>query len=154
MQLLQYAVVEVVDGVPQLIRIRQDVVEGYEAGDEFAIEEIVSGVDRPSAPIRVVVRVGTRAKGSQRPEGRNLPMVIVLFETIHVGDITFVMLVFAQFFLLLFRPFSAVVGILSVEHGQILISNVVPTEIPILPAEIRRLNGGQHVEQILLRPAE
>ena len=80
-------------------------------------------------------------------------MMIVLFEAIHVSDITFVMLVLAQFLLLLFRPFSAV-GILSVEHGQILISNVVPTEITILPAEIRRLDGGQHVEQILFRPTE
>ena len=105
MELLQDAVVEVVHGVPQLIRIFHDVVVRDKAGDKLAVEEVVGRVDSARAPVRVIVGIGTRAKRSQGPIGRDFPVIVVLFEAIHVLNIALKMLVFAHLFPLLLRHF-------------------------------------------------
>ena len=69
-------------------------------------------------------------------------MVVILLETIHVVDIALEMAVFPHLFPLLFGDFAIIVGALPVQHSQILISNVVPTEVTIFSIKIRRLHGG------------
>ena len=149
MQLLQDAVIQIVHGVSQLIRVLPDVVERDEARDKLAIKKIVRIVDGSRAPIRVVVGIGTGTKGSQRPERGNFPMIVVLFETIHVLNVALVMTVFPHPFLLFFGHFVLFSG--AVEHGQIPVADVVPTEIAIFAGMIRRLNRRQHIQQIPFR---
>lgn len=81
-------------------------------------------------------------------------MIVVLLETVHVGNIALEVPVFAHFLLLLFRQFSVGGTSLPGQHGQVFIANVVPTEISILAVEIRRLYRGQHVEKIAVRLPE
>ena len=155
-QLLQDAVVEIVDRVSQLVRVRPYVVIGDESGDKLAVEKVVGIVDGARAPVSVVVRIGTRAKRTQSPKWRSFPVIVVLLEAVHVGNIALEVLVFAHFLFLLFRQFPVVVRgtTLSGQHGQVFIANVVPTEISVLAVEIRRLHLGQHVEKIAVRLPE
>ena len=142
-QLLQHAVIEIMNRVSQLIRISQYVVVRDKPGNKLAVKKIMRSVDGTSAPVRIVIRVGTRTKRPQGPKGRDFPMIVVLLETIHILYVTFVMPIFPHFLPFFLRHS---LGILPVEHRQIFISNVIPTEITIFAAEIRRLNGRQHVE--------
>lgn len=107
------------------------------------------GVDGPRAPIRVVVRVRARAEGSQCPIRRDLPMIIVLLEAVHVLNIALKMPIFAHLLFFFFRHLPRVL-----KHGQILVTDVVPTKITVLSTQIRRLNRRQHIQQILLRSAK
>ena len=55
---------EGVGDVAQLVRIDAHVVVGDEAGDELTVERVVRRVQRPDAPVRVVVGVHADAEGT------------------------------------------------------------------------------------------
>lgn len=78
MQLVENVPVQCVDRVHQLVGVRTEVKVFYEASCEFTEEEVVGLVDGPQAPVRVIVGAGAGAEGSQRPERRGLPVVVVV----------------------------------------------------------------------------
>jgi len=144
-QLLQDAVVEIVDGVSQLIRIVAYVVVRDKPRDKLAVEKVVRGIDGACAPVSIVVGIGAGAERPKSPEGWDLPMVVVLLEAVHVLDVALKVTIFAHFLSLLFRHFPVVivvVGGLPVQHRQILIANVVPAKVSVLIVQIGRLDGG------------
>ena len=53
---------ERVGDVAQLVGVDAHVVVGDETGDEFAVERIVRWIQRPDAPVRVVVGVHAHAE--------------------------------------------------------------------------------------------
>lgn len=63
-QLIQDLRLQVVDGVPQLMRVSPQVLEHEESGHKLTEQEVVRGVQRPEAPEGVVVGVLAEAKRS------------------------------------------------------------------------------------------
>ena len=80
----QLALGQRVRNVSQLVRVDPHVVVRDETRDEFAVERVVRGVQRPQAPVRVVVRVHADAERAVRPEGGRPPVVVVVAEAVHL----------------------------------------------------------------------
>ena len=70
--------------IAQLVRIDPHVVVSDKAGNEFTIKRVVSRVERPHAPIRVVVGVHADAERSIVPQRSRPPVVLIVAETIHL----------------------------------------------------------------------
>lgn len=72
------------EDVAELVGIHLEVVISLKARDELAIEKVVSLVDGPGAPVRVVVRVLAETERSAGPPGWRLPVVVVVGEAVHL----------------------------------------------------------------------
>ena len=66
------------------MRVLVHVGVGDHPGHVLAVEVVVGAVDVPHAPVGVVVAVGAGAEWPFRPEGRSLPVVVVVGETVHL----------------------------------------------------------------------
>ena len=77
-----------VRNVPQLVRVDPHVVIGDEAGDELAIERIVSGIQCTDTPVSIVISVHAHAEWTIFPEGRRSPVIAVVTEAVHFLVIT------------------------------------------------------------------
>lgn len=80
----QFRLAQRVGDVAQLVRINPHVVVGDESRYEFAIERVVRRVQRPHAPVRIVVGVHADAEGAFTPQRRRPPVVVVMAEAVHL----------------------------------------------------------------------
>lgn len=80
----QLALAERVGNVAQLVRVDAHVVVRDEARDELAVLRVVSGVERPQAPVRVVVGVHAHTERAFRPARGRAPVIAVVTEAVHL----------------------------------------------------------------------